>query len=65
MGDFGDDLDLLGDDGDGVIEICLLEEEEKRQRESSGGNNSGCCVVLLLPVGTLLALAYGMEKLLG
>jgi len=42
-----DPLDLLHDDGDGVIEMCLLEEEEKREK-GSGNQNSGCCVAFFL-----------------
>ena len=44
MQDFDDPLDLLDDDGDGVIEISLLEEEEKRKKGGSN-NKSGCCVL--------------------
>ena len=32
MEDFDDQLDLLDDDGDGVIEMCLVEEEEERKK---------------------------------
>ena len=32
MNDFDDPLDLLDDDGDGVIEMCLLEKEEKQTK---------------------------------
>lgn len=46
MEDYEDPLDLLGDDGDGVIEACLLEEEEKRGK-NGGNNNSGCCLIFL------------------
>jgi len=55
MKDFDDPLDLLDDDGDGVVEISLLEEEEKL-RKNSGKKNSGCCVVFLL-LGSSLVLA--------
>jgi hypothetical protein len=46
MEDFEDQLDLLNDDGDGVVEISLLEEEEKGKKGGSN-NKSGCCVVFL------------------
>ena len=39
-----DPLDLLNDDGDGVVEMSLLEEEEKRSK-TGGSNKSGCCLV--------------------
>jgi len=45
MEDFDDPLDLLDDDGDGVVEICLLEEEEKLKK-TRGNKNSGCCILL-------------------
>ena len=32
MQDFEDPLDLLEDDGDGVIEMSILEEEEKQSK---------------------------------
>ena len=54
MEDFDDQLDLLDDDGDGVVEMRLIEEEEKRHK--GGTNKSGCCVVFLL-LGSSLALA--------
>ena len=55
MEDFDDPLDLLDDDGDGVIEMSLLEEEEKHEKGGSS-NKSGCCVVFLL-LGSSLVLA--------
>jgi len=48
-------LDLLNDDGDGVIEMCLLDEAEKRNRGGSA-NKSGCCLAILL-IGSALAIA--------
>jgi hypothetical protein len=46
MNDTDDPLDLLSDDGDGVVEMSLLEEQGKRQ--GGGSNKCGCCVVFLL-----------------
>ena len=44
-----DPLDLLEDDGDGVIEMGLfLDEDTKEQSGSGSPQNSGCCVVLLI-----------------
>jgi hypothetical protein len=39
----GDPLDLLDDDGNGTVEICLVEEEEK-QGKGGTDNRSGCCL---------------------
>ncbi len=55
MGEFDDPLDLLDDDGDGVIEMSLLEEEENRKKNSRK-NNPGCCVLFLL-LGSLCNIA--------
>ena len=55
MNDLDDPLDLLDDDGDGAVEMSLLEEEEK-QKKKGGGHKSGCCVVLLL-LGASLSLS--------
>jgi hypothetical protein len=48
MQDFEDPLDLLEDDGDGVIEMSILEEEEKQSKKGGSNNNSSCCVVFLI-----------------
>ena len=51
MEDFDEDpLDLLGDDGDGVNEMCLLldDDAKKKQTSSKPPNNSGCCVTFLV-----------------
>ena len=53
MKDFDDPLDLLDDDGDGVVEISLMEEE--KGTKDGRNNKSGCCVVLLL-LGSLVTL---------
>ena len=55
MEDSDDPLDLLNDDGDGVVEMCLLEEEEKRKK-GGGDNKNGCCLALLV-IGSALAIA--------
>lgn len=49
----GDPLDLLNDDGDGVVESCLLEEEDKGRKEGPH-NRSGCSLVLLVTCSALL-----------
>lgn len=35
MDEFDDGLDLLDDDGDGVVETCLLEEEDKGKEKKT------------------------------
>jgi len=52
---FDDPLDLLDDDGDGVIEMSILEEEEKSPKRSRR-KNSGCCVAFS---GTGLIVDFG------
>ena len=53
MEDFDDDpLDLLEDDGDGVIETILLEEEEKPVLQRTG------CAMVLLGVGSTISLGW-------
>jgi hypothetical protein len=55
MKDSGDPLDLLNDDGDGVVELCLLEEEEKHKK--TGSRNTSGCSVLFLVLGSSLIIA--------
>ena len=50
-----DPLDLLSDDGDGVVEVSLLEEEEKHKK-SAKSTNSGCSIAFLI-IGSSLVLA--------
>jgi hypothetical protein len=50
MDDFGEDpLDLFDDDGDGVVEMCVLFDDEGKNKQtgSKPPSNSGCCVVFL------------------
>ena len=53
MQDHDDPLDLLDDDGDGVVEMSLIEEKEKRKKGSSN-NKSGCSIVFLVLGSSLL-----------
>ena len=53
MKDFDDPLDLLDDDGDGVVEMSFLEEEEKSPKDGRR-KNSGCCVVFLALSSSLI-----------
>lgn len=63
MDEFEDPLDLLGDDGDGVIEMCLLEEEKKREK-GSGNKNSGCCIIFLALGSPSVLSIWGIIKIL-
>lgn len=62
MEDPDDPLDLLNDDGNGVVEMCLFEEEEKH-RKGPVIKNSGCCVLLLLLGTSLLTAAWCVSRL--
>jgi hypothetical protein len=55
MKDYDDPLDLLDDDGNGILEMCLLEEEEKKRKIGGNNNPSGCCFVLILIGASLLS----------
>jgi hypothetical protein len=62
MKDSDDPLELLNDDGDGVVEMSLLEEEEK-SKTSGSGNKSGCSVVLLLLDSSLIITEWRLSWL--
>ena len=62
MKDFDDPLDLLDDDGDGVIEMSLLEEEETRKK-GGGNNKSGCCVVFLMLGSSITILGWCLSRM--
>ncbi|MFC1818939.1 hypothetical protein ACFL0B_07595 [Thermodesulfobacteriota bacterium] len=57
-----DPLDLLEDDGDGVVEMSLLEEEE-RQKKGSSNNKSGCSIVFLVLGSSLLIAGWYVNQL--
>jgi hypothetical protein len=61
MDDYEDPLDLLEDDGDGVIEMGLFFDEDEKNKPSGGG---GCCVVLLGMGTSLLITGWGISKLI-
>lgn len=63
MTEHEDPLDLLGDDGDGVVEMCLLEEEEKLKK-GSANKNSGCCVAFLALGASITMTAWGITRFL-
>ncbi len=60
-----DPLDLLDDDGDGAIEMCLLFDEDEKNKQSGGRppGNSGCCIVLGVGASLLMA-GCGITKLI-
>jgi len=62
MDDFNDDpLDLLEDDGDGVIEtILLFDEEEKKQSIQA---KTGCVVPLVIIGSTAVGTVWSTIKL--
>ena len=62
MEDLDDPLDLLNDDGDGVIEMSILEEEEKLKK--GGYNKSGCCIIFLALGSSTLLSIWGITKLI-
>ncbi len=63
MEDFDEDpLDLLDDDGDGVIEMCLLFDDDKKTG-SKPPSNSGCSIVLfLMGASFFLMVRWGVTK---
>ena len=61
MGDYEDPLDLLDDDGDGIIEMCLLEEEGKLKKDK-GHKNSGCCIFFLIFASSALISIWGIAQ---
>ena len=63
MDAFEDPLDLLNDDGDGVIEACLLEEEEKSGK-GGGNKNTGCCVVFLALCSPVITIGLAVSQIL-
>ena len=63
--DFDEDpLDLLDDDGDGVIEMGLFFDDDKKGNDSGSKPpvNSGCCVVILGMGASLLIIGWGVAK---
>ena len=63
MEDFDDPLDLLNDDGDGVVEMCLIEEEEKHKK-AGRNNNSGCCIVFLMLSSSFLVAGWSVIQVI-
>lgn len=67
MDEFDEDpLDLLEDDGDGVIEMPLFfdEDSKNKQGERPPASHSGCCVLLLGLITSLLIFGWGATRLI-
>jgi len=65
--DFDEDpLDLLEDDGDGVIETCLFFDEDGKDKQSGKKppGKSGCCVVLLAVGASSIIIGYTFKFLI-
>jgi hypothetical protein len=57
-------LDLIEDDGDGVIEMDLFFDEDEKNKQSGNKppGGSGCCIVFLA-IGTSIGMAaWGISK---
>ncbi len=60
-----DPMDLLEDDGDGVVEMGIFFDEDKESGSNqSPQGKSGCSIILLLTGGTMTTIGYGVSKLL-
>jgi len=63
MDEFDEDpLDLLEDDGDGVIEMGLFfdEDEKDKQGRNKPPGNSGCCIVILAMGASVLIAGWSI-----
>ena len=67
MDDFDKDpLDLFDDDGDGVVEMCVLFDEDGKKNKQGGSKppiNSGCCVVFLMLSSSLIMLGWSIMQI--
>jgi len=59
-----DPLDLLDDDGDGVMEMCLFFDEDGKNKgnDSNQPGKSGCCVALLAIGGALSTVTWSITN---
>lgn len=66
MDDYEDSLDLLDDDGDGVVEMCVMFDEEGKNKQggSKPHGNSGCCLAFGAIGASFLFAGWGFVKLL-
>lgn len=60
-----DPLDLLGDDGDGVNEMCLFLDEDAKNKQtgSKPPGNSGCCVIILVFGASAGLVVWGITQI--
>lgn len=59
-----DPLDLLEDDGDGVIETITLFDEDGQSQDHRAPKTGGCCVSLMLTGSTVAAIGCGSIKIM-
>ena len=60
-----DPLDLLEDDGDGVIEMCLFfDEDAEKKKSQKSPQKTGCGVVLLLMGASVISVGFLLGKYL-
>ena len=67
MADFGEDpLDLFDDDGDGVVEMCVLFDEDGKNKQGGAkpSGNSGCCVVFWALGASIGMTVWGVTRFL-
>ncbi len=59
-----DPLDLLEDDGDGVVEMGLFFDDDGKGNKVPEKGNSGCSIALFITGGSLIAIGYGISRLI-
>ena len=65
MNEYDEPLDLLDDDGDGVIEMSILEEEQELRKGSVNKNNSsGCSVAFFLIISSVILTGWIVNQIL-
>ncbi len=56
-----DPLDLLEDDGDGVVEMGLFFDDDQKEGNKNSPPNRGCCVALCMLSGSITAIGFGIS----
>ncbi len=58
-----DPLDLLEDDGDGVVEMGLFfDDDGQKGSDKNNSSNKGCCVTLFLLSGSIATIGFGISR---